>query len=172
MSGVMSYNVGKYILQLEALTMTRRSAQSHDAVQVNPQAVVRIPLWVSIVVIVGALLSLTGAVISKVDPILLTNGNPMTDAARVYADYMFARSLALAVMLLFLLALRARYMLAGFMVLIALIQIIDVVDDVTRGAFLLAPGLVVFAIVFFIGAWRLFGQAIWRVDAWRELENH
>lgn len=138
----------------------------------TPQAVARLPLWVSIVVILGALLTITGAVISKVDPTLLTNGSPMTEAARVYADYMFARNLALAVMLLFLLAVRARRMLAGFMVLIALIQIVDVVDDLARGAFLLVPGLLVFAIVFLLGAWQLFGQAVWHVDTWRDPENH
>lgn len=156
--------------------MSKQSAQSNDFVQANelrtPQSVVRIPLWVSIVVIVGVLLSIIGAVISKVDPTLLTNGQPMIDAARVYADYMFARSLSLAVMLLLLLALRAQRMLAGFMVLIALIQMVDVIDDLTRGAFLLVPGLLVFAIVFLLGAWRLFGQAIWHADAWRELEGH
>lgn len=138
----------------------------------TPQAVARLPLWVSIVVILGALLTITGAVISKVDPTLLTNGSPMTEAARVYADYMFARNLTLAVMLLFLLAVRARRMLAGFMVLIALIQIVDVVDDLARGAFLLVPGLLVFAIVFLLGAWQLFGQAVWHVDTWRDPENH
>ncbi|QBD75545.1 hypothetical protein EPA93_05810 [Ktedonosporobacter rubrisoli] len=136
-----------------------------------PQSVVRFPLWVSIVVILGALLTITGAVISKVDPTLLTNGSPMTEAVRVYADYLFARNLALAVMLLFLLAARARRMLAGFMVLIALIQFLDVGDDLARGAFLLVPGLLVFAIVFLIGAGRLFGQAAWHVDAWRAPEE-
>lgn len=153
--------------------MTKQSAQANDAVQANtPQSPLRIPLWVSIVVILGALLSAMGAVISKVDPTLLTNGSAMTDAARVYADYMFARSLALAVMLLFLLALRARHMLAGFMVLVALIQIFDVIDDLARGAFLLAPGLVVFAVVFLVSAWQLFGQAIWRVGGWSDLGKH
>ena len=53
---------------------------------------VRFPLWVSIVVILGALLILAGAVISKIDPTLLTNGSPMTEAARIYADYLFARN--------------------------------------------------------------------------------
>src|SRR5713101_9441177 len=127
---------------------------------------------VSIMVILGALLTATGAVISKIDPTLLTNGSPMTDAARVYADYMFARNLPLAVMLLLLLALRARRMLAGFMVLIALIQLVDVIDDLARGAFLLVPGLLVFAVVFLVGASRLFGQAVWHVDAWREPGSH
>jgi hypothetical protein len=132
------------------------------------QSVVHIPLWVSIVVILGALLTAAGAVISKVDPTLLTNGSPMTDAARIYADYMFARNLPLAVLLLFLLAVRARRMLAGFMVLTALIQLVDVINDLVRGAFVLVPGLLVLAIVFLIGAWQLFGQAVWHVDAWRE----
>jgi hypothetical protein len=92
----------------------------------------------------------------------------MTDAAWVYADYFFARNLSLAVMLLFLLGVRARRMLAGFMVLTALIQLVDVINDLTRGAFVLVPGLLVFAIVFLIGAWQLFGQAFWHIDAWRE----
>jgi hypothetical protein len=156
--------------------MTKNSTQSDGSVQADdlrtPQSVVNIPLWVSIVVIIGALLTATGAVISKVDPTILTNNSPMTDAARVYADYMFARNLPLAVMLLLLLALRARRMLAGFMVLIAFIQIVDVINDLARGAFLLVPGLLVFAIVFLVGASRLFGQAVWHVDAWREQGNH
>ncbi len=152
--------------------MNKQSNKSEDSVQADdlriPQSVVRIPLWVSIVVILVALLTATGAVISKVDPTLLTNGSPVTDAARVYADYLFARNLSLAVMLLFLLAVSARRMLAGFMVLTAFIQLVDVINDLARGAFLLVPGLIIFSIVFLIGAWQLFGQAIWQIDAWRE----
>ena len=60
-------------------------------------------------------------------------------------------------------------MLAAFMILIALIQIFDVIDDLARGALLLVPGLLVFAIVFLVGAWQLFGQAIWHVNVWRNL---
>lgn len=145
------------------------AAQSQADDLKTSQLAGRFPLWVTIVVIFGTLLTLTGAVMSKVDPTFLTNGSPMTDAVRVYADYLFARNLALAVMLVFLLVVRARRMLAGFMVLIALIQLVDVVDDLARGAFLLVPGLLVFAIVFLIGAWQLFGQAIWHVDAWRNV---
>ena len=138
----------------------------------TPQSVARFPLWVSIVVILGALLTLTSAVISKVDPTLLTNGNPITASARIYADYMFARDLALAVMLLLLLVVRARRILAGFMVLTVLIQCVDIVDDLFRGAFLLLlPVVFVFAIVFLLAAGRLFGRAIWHVDAWRESEE-
>ena len=156
--------------------MTKNSIPSNGFAQADDlktfQSAVRIPLWVSIVVILGALLTAAGAVISKLDPTLLTNGSPMTDAARVYADYMFARNLPLAVMLLLLVALRAPRMLAGFMVLTALIQLVDVINDLARGAFLLVPGLLVFAAVFLVGASRLFGQAVWRVDTWREPGSH
>ena len=156
--------------------MTKSSTHSDGSIQAedprSSQLVSHIPLWVSIVVILGALLIATGAVISKVAPTLLTNSEAMTGAARVYADYMFARNLPLAVMLLLLLAIKARKMLAGLMVLTALIQIVDVINNLTRGAFLLVPGLLVFAIVFLIGAWQLLGQAVWRVDAWRESEGH
>ena len=146
--------------------MTKRSVQPDDFRL--SQSFVHIPLWIAIVVILGSLLTAAGAIISKVDPTLLTNNSPMTDAARVYADYMFARNLPLAVMLLFLLLVKARHMLAGFMMLTAFIQIVDVINDVARGAFLLIPGLLIFAALFLIGAWQLFGQAIWHIDAWRE----
>ena len=146
--------------------MTKRSNQPDDFRL--SQSFVRIPQWVSVVVILGALLTAIGAVISKVDPTLLTNGSPLTEAAQVYADYLFARNLSLAVMLLFLLAVKARRMLAGFMVLTAFIQLVDVINDLARGAFLLVPGLIIFSAVFLIGAWQLFGQAIWHIDAWRE----
>ena len=151
--------------------MTSQSSQPTDPIQVDQskpaQSVAPIAWWIYVIVIVGAGLTLTGAVISKVDPTMLTNGGPITAAARVYADYLLARNLPLALMLLLLLATKARRMLAGFMVLTGLIQIVDVINDLTRGDYLLAPGLLVFAIVFLLGAWRLFGQAIWNVDAWR-----
>ena len=51
---------------------------------------------------------------------------------------------------------------------VARIQFVDVINDLDRGAFLLVPGLLIFAAVFLIGAWQLFGQAIWHIDAWRE----
>lgn len=156
--------------------MKKISIQSDNSTQakdIRPlQSDIHIPFWVYIAVIIGAVLTATGAVISKVDPTLLTNGSPITDAARIYTDYVFARNLALAVMLLLLLALRTKGMLAGFMVLIALIQFIDVINDLTRGDFLLVPGLLIFAIVFLIGAWQLFGQAIWHIDTWRNPGSH
>jgi len=65
--------------------MTTPSRPSPASDLEMPQSVAHFPLWVSIVVVLGALLTLTSAVISKVDPTLLTNGNPMTDSARISA---------------------------------------------------------------------------------------
>lgn len=165
-------NETKEFVRQGVLNMNKHSTQTDASMQANDLStshpVVYIPLWISIVVILGALLTATGAVIGKVDPTLLTNGSPMTEATRVYADYMFAQNLSLAVMLLLMLALRTRRMLAGFMALIALIQFVDVIDDLARGAYLLVPGLLVFAIVFLVGASKLFGQPVWRADTWRE----
>jgi hypothetical protein len=126
-----------------------------------------IPLWVGIVIVLGALLSLVGAVVSKLDPTLLTGGGAFTSVARVYADYTFSRDLAVAIMLIVLLVLRARLALVGLMSLVALIQIIDTLNDLARGDVALAPGLLIFAIVFLIGAWQLAGQPLWRAAAWR-----
>lgn len=119
-------------------------------------------------ILLQILLLSASAAISKVDPTLLTNGSPMTEAARVYADYLSARNLALAVVVLLLLAIRARRRLAGLMILVALIQLLDVGDDLARRAWLLFPDVLVFAIVFLLGARRLLGQALWHVAAWRE----
>ncbi|MGI9059605.1 MAG: hypothetical protein ACR2H5_13600 [Ktedonobacteraceae bacterium] len=156
--------------------MMKHSTLSDDSIQAKelrtPSSARGIPWWVTIVVILGALLTITGAVISKVSPTLLTDSSPMTATVQVYADYVFARNLPLAIMLLLLLAMRARQMLAGFMVLVAFIQLVDVLNDLARGDFLLVPGLLVFAIVFLLGAWQLFGQVIWHRDAWREPESH
>lgn len=144
------------------------SEQINKETSTEDGSVSNIPKWIAAVTILGAALIMAGAVISKVAPTILTNGAPMTAAARVYADYMFARNLPLAVMLLLVLIIQARKMLAGFMVLVALVQVVDVVDDLVRGEYLLIPGLLVFALVYLFGASRLFGKAFWRLDAWRE----
>lgn len=125
------------------------------------------PWWVYVIVILGTLLLAVGAVISKVNPSLLTGSAAITPATQVFADYTFARDAALVLMLVFLLSIKARRMLAGMMVLIALIQVLDMIDDLIRGDFALVPVVLVFAVVFFIGASKVFGRAAWHVDVWR-----
>src|SRR5689334_17847063 len=106
----------------------------------------RIPVWIAVMVVLGALLLLIGALASKVNPGSLAGGKPVTATTIAYANYTFARELALAIMLVLLLALRARRMLAGLMLLVALIQFIDLLDDLGRGDFALVPVVLVYAI--------------------------
>jgi hypothetical protein len=116
----------------------------------------RIPRWVAAVVLVGAALAVAGAVLSEVAPTtLVPHGEPMTAAAWRFADYTFARDLALGLGLLVALAARARQALAGLMVLTAAVQLVDAVQDAIRGDWVLVPGLVIFAALFLVGAVRL-----------------
>lgn len=127
-----------------------------------------LPWWISLSVIVGALLMGTGAIIALVRPaMLVAPGAEITAAVRVYAGYLVSRNLVLALMLLAMLALRARRALGTLMVLTGFIQLFDAGLDVTEGRLAIAPGVFVFAIVFFLGAARLNGKPFWKVAAWR-----
>jgi hypothetical protein len=67
-------------------------------------------------------------------------------------------------------------MLATLMILVALIQVVDVFDDLVRGVLVLVPGLLIFAIVLLLGAWGLLGREVWDVQelGWmvRHLQVH
>jgi hypothetical protein len=112
---------------------------------------------------------MAGAVIAIADPaMLLGPGDHVTDAVRVYAGYLFSRNLALAVMLIATLVMRARRVLAGLMVLTAAIQILDTAVDAATGRWILVPGLLVFTAAFLLGAHRLADQPLWCPAAWRD----
>jgi hypothetical protein len=116
----------------------------------------RWPAWLYVSVIVGAMLMGLGGVIALVKPgLLLGPGEVISSGVRVYAGYLVSRNLALAGMLLVLLFLRARQMLIGMMFLTGLIQMFDAVLDGFEGRWPIVPGVVVFAVVFFLGAQRL-----------------
>jgi hypothetical protein len=127
-----------------------------------------LPGWVSASVIIGVLLMGAGAVIALVRPAMLVAPNAeITPAVRVYAGYLVSRNLALALMLLAMLAMRARGVLGSLMALTAFIQIFDAGMDALEGRWAIVPGVLIFAIVFFLGAARINGQPLWRVAAWR-----
>jgi hypothetical protein len=129
----------------------------------------RWPLWLYCVVIVGALLMVMGGVIALVNPAMLASGGGEIDGAvRIYAGYLVSRNLALAAMLLIMLGIRARNVLSSLMVLTAFIQLLDATMDLLEGRWVLVPGVLIFAIAFFLGAARLSGQAFWRPAAWRD----
>jgi hypothetical protein len=147
------------------------AAQRHEAVEISMKAEpsnASLPWWVSASVIAGALLMGAGAVIALVRPAMLVAPNAeITGAVRVYAGYLVSRNLALAVMLIAMLAIRARGVLGSLMVLTAFIQLFDAGMDALEGRWPIVPGVLIFAIVFFWGAARLNGQPLWKVATWR-----
>ncbi len=109
-----------------------------------------------------------GAVIALVRPAMLVAPNAeITAAVRVYAGYLVSRNLVLALMLIAMLAKRARRVLSSLMVLTAFIQLLDAAMDALEGRWAIMPGVSIFAIVFFLGAARLSGRPLWKVVAWR-----
>jgi hypothetical protein len=102
------------------------------------------PRWVPLAGILVALLFATGAVIALARPALLVASDAAIDAAtHVSAGYLASRDSALAVALVVVLVLRARQLLAGALLLAALIQVADIVVDATTGRLVLVPGLAV-----------------------------
>jgi hypothetical protein len=124
--------------------------------------------WMRILVIVGALLTAIGAVIALVHPAMLVSPHDeINGAVRIFAGYLAARNLALAIMLIALLLVGARRALANLMVLVGFIQLLDVCMDVAEGRWAVAPGVLVFGVVFLIAANRLIGYPFWNVEFWR-----
>jgi hypothetical protein len=137
---------------------------SAQTVQLNKQA---IPWWVVTAVLIGALLIGTGAVLAFVHPAMLVSPHDeINGAARVYAGYLTARNGVLAVMLVALLALRARRSLGNLMVIVAFIQFLDAGMDLLESRWILVPGVLVFGLFHVIAAARLSGYPFWRSEAW------
>jgi hypothetical protein len=127
------------------------------------------PWWLSTVVVLGAVLMATGALIAILRPGLLASPqDDINSAVHVYAGYLFSRNLALATMLLVALGLRQKRILNTLIVLTAFIQMLDACLDFVEGRWAIVPGVVIFGLVFFIASWRLSGYPFWRIEAWRK----
>ncbi len=125
--------------------------------ETSPVATARTwPWWLTVIVILGAVLTATGAVLA-----IFASGEHLNTAGHNYADYFITRNMAVAVMLLVTLALRARRVLAALMILTALIQFLDAVTAIATGRPGLVPIDLIFAAVFTFGAARLSGPRPW-----------
>jgi hypothetical protein len=133
----------------------------------SPTASNGIAWWLSAAVILGALLMAAGGIIALVNPAMLVSPHEeINEAVHVYAGYLASRNLVLAVMLLAMLALRARRALSYLMVLTAFIQFVDAGIDVAEGRWAVVPGVLFIGLVFFLGATRIGGIPLWKVEAW------
>ena len=115
-----------------------------------------VPRWLIALVIVGALLTAAGAAMA-----LFPSADHLNAAGQHYADYFVTRNFALSLFLLVTLARRAWRILPGLMTLTALIQSLDAVTALATGQFGLVPIDLAFAVLFLIGAARLWRHAIW-----------
>jgi len=107
--------------------------------------------------------------IALVHPALLVSPHDeINGAVHIYAGYRAARNIALAFMLVVLLVLGARRALGNLMVLVGFIQLLDACMDVVEGRWTVAPGVLVFGLVFlFVAARYSDGFPFWRIEAWR-----
>jgi hypothetical protein len=147
--------------------MAERNGGKNLRTTPDAQANQPIAWWVRVVVILGAVLTAMGAVIALVHPAMLVSPHDeINDAVRIYAGYLVARNFAIAIMLVTLLVLGARRALGNLMVLVGFIQLLDVCMDVAEGRWSIVPGILVFGIVFLVGAARLSGFPFWRIEGW------
>ncbi|HKD60317.1 MAG TPA: hypothetical protein VKB47_07635 [Terracidiphilus sp.] len=126
-----------------------------------------LPGWLALIVIPGALLLISGAIVALVNPAMLAHGE-INGAVHVYAGYLVARNLALAILLLLTLSMGARRPLSTLMVLTAIIQMLDAVMNAFEGRWSLIPGVIFIAVAFLFGAARATGYPFWTLAAWRD----
>ncbi len=133
----------------------------------SPERSAAIASWVYVIVVLGAILIATGAILAIVRPAMLVSPHDtINGAVHIYAGYLASRNMAMAALLIVLLYLRARHALANLMVLVAFVQVLDACMDCVEGRWMIAPGVLLFGLVFSIGAMRLSGYPFWRLEAW------
>lgn len=120
-----------------------------------------VPWWLIALVIIGAALSATGAVIA-----LITAPHLNAQAAD-YALYFATRNLAVALLLGLTLALRSWRALSALMTLTALIQSMDAITAILTNRLTLVPIDLVYAALFLLGAARTQGHPFWSRAAWQ-----
>ncbi len=119
--------------------------------------------WLISIVTLGALLTAAGGLLA-----IHPAGEHLSAAGQNYANYFLTRNLAMAVLLLIMLTLRARRVLIGLMILTAFIQALDAVTAAVTARLGLVPIDLAFTAAFLIGAAHLSDRPLWRTTAWRE----
>ncbi len=100
---------------------------------------------------------------------LVSPGDSITGAVRIFAGYLAARNLAVATMLLVLLGTGSRRLLAAMMALAGLVQLFDGVIDCFEGRWVIVPGVAVLGLICLFTASRLFGEArLWHARTWQD----
>lgn len=126
-----------------------------------------IPLWPRLIVVLGIVLLAAGAVIAVVHPVLLVSPHDQIDeATHVFAGYLASRNMALALMLLVAILLRARKALNILVLLAAAIQLLDIGMDIFEGRWAVVPAVVILGALFLAASARIAGHPFWKAEAW------
>lgn len=130
----------------------------------------KFPAWIIAIVVVGAALTLAGALIAAFRPEMMVGPNAnINPAAHIYAGYLFSRNLALGLCMLVALLLRARASLNAFLMLAGFTQIADAVMDCLEARWPVAIGVLVLGAAFLAASAQLSGVPFWRARSWRAL---
>lgn len=151
--------------------MARAQTPDHNTSSVtnsrSATAIAIFPWWLYVIVLLGALLTATGAFIALLDPAMLVSPHDKINAAvHVYAGYLFSRNTILAVFLVVSLLFRARQILNTLLLLTAFIQCLDAVVDCFEGRWGVVPAVLVLGVLLFLAAARLSGYPFWKKRAW------
>jgi hypothetical protein len=112
-----------------------------------------------------------GAFIALLHPVLLVSPHDdINGAVHIYAGYLFSRNLAIAVMLLIALSLRASATLNTLMLLTGFIQLLDAIVDCFEVRWAIVPGIAVLGLLFLLGSAALCGHPFWRKAAWTPVQ--
>jgi len=127
----------------------------------------RLPWWLQMIVLLGALLMAAGAAIAILNPAMLVSPHDEINAAvHVYAGYLFSRNAALAILLVASMLCRSKGTLNTLILLTAFIQLLDAIVDCMEGHWAIVPGVVFFGLLFLWASARLSGHPFWRKEAW------
>jgi len=125
--------------------------------------------WLRAVVILGALLMATGAVLALIHPAMLVSSHDeINGAVHIYAGYLASRNMALAIMLITFLSLSAKRALSNLMFLVALIQLLDACIDGVEARWPIVPGVIFLGLLFLFAASRLSNDFFWKKEFWTQ----
>ena len=110
-----------------------------------------------------------GAFLALFHPAMLAGqGEPLNNAARIFAGYLFSRNLAIAALLAGSLFMRARRALSALTLLAAVVQFLDAAVDCREQRWGVVPGIVVLGVAFLIASGRTLGAPVWKIESWRD----
>jgi hypothetical protein len=117
----------------------------------------------------GAILLAAGAGIALFRPAMLaTPHDEINGAVYIYAGYLASRNFSLAIALLVALVTGARRALNSFLLLVAMVQLLDAVMDCVEGRWPIVPGVSLLALLFLLASASLSGYPFWKIRAWKD----